>query len=342
MNSTEPFNSSQFGLQVFIVVIIPLVVLILPCMVCCCICCYGCKGKSSNDKDRMKRIHYNKKWDDKKKIFMDELSKSKTIIPVLNNTNHDDLIVTIDSPSKKIACYYEINQKTNLDDIIECVNTVLVQEPLPDEVVIRVDSPGGSVSEFGYIYQELTRITGAGIRLVVCADMIAASGGYLISCPANHITAGPFAIIGSIGVICQYPNLHELSKKIGAKYDTFTAGTHKRLYDMFNENNPENIDHLKEELKEIHDQFKNTIKKHRPNVDLDKIGNGDHWLGAKALELKLIDEICTSSQYLMKLSNTHNICEISYKPKTIYDNYLESLISYCMNFSFRKLHQFIL
>lgn len=83
-----------------------------------------------------------------------------------------------------------------------------------DEVVVRIDSPGGVVNGYGFAAAQLERIRQAGITLTVCIDQVAASGGYMMSAVANKIIAAPFAIVGSIGVVGTVPNIRELLEKM--------------------------------------------------------------------------------------------------------------------------------
>src|SRR5699024_10464892 len=77
-----------------------------------------------------------------------------------------------------------------------------------DEVMLRLESPGGMVHGYGLAASQLQRIRDNGVRLTIAVDKVAASGGYMMACVADRITAAPFAIIGSIGVVAQIPNFN--------------------------------------------------------------------------------------------------------------------------------------
>ena len=82
-----------------------------------------------------------------------------------------------------------------------------------DEVLVRLESPGGMVHAYGLASSQLARLKHAQIPLTICVDKVAASGGYMMACLADKLVAAPFAIIGSIGVLVQLPNFHRVLKK---------------------------------------------------------------------------------------------------------------------------------
>ena len=169
-----------------------------------------------------------------------------------------------------------------------------------DEVVLRLESGGGMVHGYGLAAAQLVRLKEAGLTLTVCVDKIAASGGYMMACVADKILAAPFAVVGSIGVVSQMPNFNKWLKKHDIDYEMFTAGEYKRTVTMFGENDDEDRAKYKEELEQTHELFKHFVTTYRPQLDLSKVANGDHWYGEDALKLKLVDELSTSDAYLLK------------------------------------------
>ena len=181
-------------------------------------------------------------------------------------------------------------------------------------MVLILESPGGTVSGYGLAASELNRIRNKGIHLTIIVDKVAASGGYMMACIANKIIAAPFAIIGSIGVISQTPNFHQLLKDRGVEFEQITSGKYKRTVTMFGKNTKEDRKKLQSELEDIHNLFKSLIKEKRPSIDIDKISTGEYWLATKAKELNLVDALMTSDEYLMKLHESgNNIYGIEYK-----------------------------
>ncbi len=183
-----------------------------------------------------------------------------------------------------------------------------------DEVVVRIESPGGTVNGYGHAASQLLRVHDAGIPLTICVDEIAASGGYMCAAVADKIVAAPFAYIGSIGVVAGMPNFVGLMDKIGVRYLELTAGEHKRTLSPFSEPTPQKEAVERERLEAVHEAFKGLIKERRPNLDIDRVADGNYWLAIHAKELGLVDLIQTSDEYLIQQSKANRrIVKIKYK-----------------------------
>ena len=194
--------------------------------------------------------------------------------------------------------------------------TAILQVATPeDEVIVNLESPGGVVHGYGLAASQLHRLRENKIPLTVVIDKVAASGGYLMACVANKIVAAPFSIIGSIGVIAQVPNFHRLLKKHNVDFEQITAGEYKRTITMFGENADKGRKKFKEDIEDIHAQFKDFITQNRPLIDIDKVATGEHWLGQRAKELNLVDELMTSDDYLLNASKTAELYQITYVGK---------------------------
>ncbi len=184
-----------------------------------------------------------------------------------------------------------------------------------DEVVLRLENPGGAVHEHGLAASQLLRVKDRGIPVTVIVDKVAASGGYLMACIANQIIAAPFAVIGSIGVIAQLPNFNRALESRGVDFEQVTAGKHKRTVTMFGKNTDEDRAKLKEELEDIHVLFKGLVAEQRPSLDIERVATGEHWYGTRALELGLIDSLGTSDDYLLAAADDADIYKVSYRGK---------------------------
>jgi serine protease SohB len=182
--------------------------------------------------------------------------------------------------------------------------------------VIRIESTGGEVSFYGHLFNELERLRLAGIRLVACVDKVACSGGYLAVCCSNLIIAPNFASVGGIGVISHLPNFERMLSTLGVNVDVLAVGKRKLSHNMFGKNDAETIDCLREDLVLIWKLFKATVSRYRPAVDMEKVGTGQVWLAEDALKLGLIDQVCTSSDYLLRLSKTHTVIKLFKKKKS--------------------------
>lgn len=192
--------------------------------------------------------------------------------------------------------------------------SALLQVARPgDEVVLRLESEGGVVHGYGLAASQLRRVRDAGVRLTVAVDKVAASGGYLMACVADRILAAPFAVVGSIGVVGQLPNFNRLLKKHEIDYELHTAGEHKRTLTVFGENTEAGREKFREMLEDAHALFKAFIQQHRPQVDIAQVATGDHWFGARAVALKLVDTLQTSDDYLLERSKACDLYELRYK-----------------------------
>jgi serine protease SohB len=182
-----------------------------------------------------------------------------------------------------------------------------------DRVLVRLENSGGTVHEHGFAASQLTRLKSHGLTLLVAVDKVAASGGYLMACVADKLIAAPFAIVGSIGVLAQLPNFHRLLEEKGVDFEQITAGRHKRTLTMFGKNTEEGRAKLQAEVEDVHELFKSQIRDHRPQVDLDRVATGEHWYGIRALELKLVDELRTSDDFLLEAAKNHELYHLAYK-----------------------------
>ncbi len=184
-----------------------------------------------------------------------------------------------------------------------------------DEVVVRLESPGGAVPHYGLAAAQLARLREKKVRLTVCVDRVAASGGYMMACVADHIVAAPFAIIGSIGVVAQVPNLHRLLKKHDVDFEEMTAGEFKRTVSLFGEITEKGRQKFGEQLEETHALFKDFVKTQRPALDMSKIATGEYWLARRGLELGLVDQLATSDDYLLSRVKDANLFQVHFKPE---------------------------
>ncbi len=201
------------------------------------------------------------------------------------------------------------------DSLREEITAVLSLAEEKDEVVLKLESPGGMVHGYGLAASQLARITKKGIPLTVCVDKVAASGGYMMACVADKILAAPFAVIGSIGVVAQLPNFHKVLKKYDVDYEIFTAGKYKRTVTMLGENTETGRKKFVEDLEDTHELFKDFISEHRSEVDLEDVATGEIWFGRRALGKSLIDGISTSDEYLTGLHPDADILAVDYEFK---------------------------
>lgn len=199
-----------------------------------------------------------------------------------------------------------------VENLREEITAVLTVATPKDEVLIEIESPGGVVHGYGLAASQLQRIRNRKIPLTVAIDKVAASGGYMMACVADRILAAPFAIIGSIGVIAQLPNFNRLLKKCDIDYEQIMAGQYKRTLSLFGENTAEGRSKMQQEVNETHILFKEFIALNRPTVQIDSLATGETWYGTRAKEMRLVDDIITSDDYLLAANETANIFRIEY------------------------------
>jgi serine protease SohB len=182
-----------------------------------------------------------------------------------------------------------------------------------DEVVLRLESEGGTVHGYGLAASQLRRVRERKVKLIVAVDKVAASGGYLMAAVADRILAAPFAIVGSIGVVAQLPNFNRLLKKHDVDFELHTAGEYKRTLTLFGENTEAGRAKFQEMLDDAHALFKSFLAEHRPQLPLAQVATGEHWFGARAVALQLVDELRTSDDYLLDRSKDCDLYELRYK-----------------------------
>ncbi len=181
-----------------------------------------------------------------------------------------------------------------------------------DRVVLVLESPGGVVHGYGLAASQLKRLRQAGLRLEICVDKVAASGGYMMAALADQVLAAPFAVVGSIGVVAQLPNFNRLLRKHAVDIELHTAGAYKRTLTLLGENTEEGRQKFREELESTHALFKNWVQEARPGLDLEKVATGEHWYGQQALALGLIDAIATSDEHLRQAAQTADVLEVRF------------------------------
>jgi serine protease SohB len=199
-----------------------------------------------------------------------------------------------------------------VDRLREEITAALLRARSGDEIVVRLESGGGMVHAYGLGASQLDRIVKAGIPLTVCVDKVAASGGYMMACVAGNILAAPFAVLGSIGVMAQTPNVHRLLKRHDIDVELLTAGEYKRTLTVLGENAPAGREKFQRDLDATHELFKDHVAAHRPQLDIKTIATGEVWFGTQALALGLVDKLATSDEYLSAQLATADIYELSY------------------------------
>lgn len=202
-----------------------------------------------------------------------------------------------------------------VDYLREEITAILCVAKPADEVLVRLESGGGVVHGYGLAASQLQRIKDKNVKLTISVDKVAASGGYMMACVADHVLAAKFAIIGSIGVIAQLPNFNKLLKKSNIDFEQHTAGEFKRTLTMFGENNDQGREKFKAELEDVHHMFKDFVQSQRPELEISKVATGEYWYGIRAKELGLVDDIQTSDDYILTMNQSNKIFTVKYSMK---------------------------
>jgi serine protease SohB len=226
-----------------------------------------------------------------------------------------------------------------VENLREEISAILSAATTKDEVVVRVESPGGVVHGYGLAAAQLLRVREHNIPLTVCVDKVAASGGYMMACTANKILSAPFAIVGSVGVVASVPNFHKVLKKHDVEYKEYTAGDYKRTVSILGEITTRGEEKFKEQLEATHVLFKNFVGSFRPQLDLQKVATGEYWYGEQAIALGLVDEIKTSDEYLVQLAKNHSVIKVTFKKHQSLSEKLSGAVGQAMQRAGVKLLQ---
>jgi protease-4 len=175
-------------------------------------------------------------------------------------------------------------------------------------VIVHINSPGGTVAGSEQLHDSLTKLK-AKKPLVVVIDGLAASGGYIAAMAADHIVAQQSSLVGSIGVIFQYPNVSELLKTIGVKVEEVKSSPLKAAPNGYEPTSPEARAAIESIVMDSYDWFR-TLVRERRNLDpagLDKVADGRVFTGRQALALKLVDSLGSEQVALDWLAKEKNI-----------------------------------
>ena len=189
-------------------------------------------------------------------------------------------------------------------------------------VILRVNSPGGSPVQSGYIYDEILRLREKypDKPLYAVISDVCASGGYYVASAAEKIYADQASIVGSIGVRMDNFGFVEAMKKLGIERRPLTAGENKALLDPFAPEDPKVVKHMTSLLKSVHNQFINAVKQGRGDrlKEVEGMFSGLIWTGDQGVELGLVDELGNSSFVAREIFKAENIVNF-----TVQANFLE-------------------
>ncbi len=182
-------------------------------------------------------------------------------------------------------------------------------------VVLRINSPGGSPVQSGYVNDEIGRLRALypKIPLYVVVEDICASGGYYIAAAADKIFVNKASIVGSIGVLMDGFGFTGAMQKLGVERRLMTAGENKGFMDPFSPRNAKHEEFTKKMLAEIHQQFIGVVKQGRGKrlKDSPEIFSGLFWSGQKSIELGLADEFGSLASVARDVIKAENIVDFT-------------------------------
>ncbi|NOQ90110.1 MAG: S49 family peptidase [Gammaproteobacteria bacterium] len=230
--------------------------------------------------------------------------------------------------NKKHTALVELNgviadeEEASADNIVTALRDAFDNENSAG-VILRINSPGGSPVQSGYVYDEIIRLRkeNPDTPLYAVITDICASGGYYIAAAADKIYADKASIVGSIGVRMDNFGFVDAMNKLGIERRTLTAGENKALLDPFLPENDETKAHMQSMLSEIHQQFITAVKEgrgERLDTSVEGLFSGLIWTGETAVEIGLIDELASSSLVAREVIGEESI--INY---TVQDDILE-------------------
>jgi protease-4 len=196
-------------------------------------------------------------------------------------------------------------------------------------VIVRINSPGGSVGPSQEIYQELKKLA-AKKKVFISAGGVCASGGYYIASAGEKIYANPSTITGSIGVIMEQVVAEELLKKVGIQPNTIKSGKFKDVGSPFRKMQDDEKAYFQQILDSIHEQFMKDVAEGRkmPIEQVKKLSDGRVYTGTQAKELGLVDGIGT---FYDTLDNMKKDLGIKDKPVLVYGKRPFSLLKWLIS-----------
>ena len=202
----------------------------------------------------------------------------------------------------------------------EIINKAFEIEDI-EAVAISINSPGGSPVQSHLIYSYIRKMAKKkNVKVLVFAEDVAASGGYLIACAGDEIYANSSSIIGSIGVIYSSFGLQDLIKKIGIQRRIYTAGKNKSTLDPFVDEKKEDIERLKQIQLDLHGDFIRVVEESRltklKKNENPNLFTGEFWSGSKAKELGLIDGLGNADEILKEKFGEDVIIKKFEKPRS--------------------------
>jgi len=207
--------------------------------------------------------------------------------------------------------------EASADNIIEGLRDAF-EDKNTAGIILRINTPGGSPVQSGYIYQEIKRlrVKYPDTPIYAVVTDICASGGYYVAAATDEIYVDKASIVGSIGVLMNSFGFVDSMKKLGIERRLYTAGENKGFLDPFSPTRRSDVEHVKKLLKNIHEQFIAAVKEGRGDrlVDNPDLYSGLVWSGEEGVEMGLADGIGSAGYVAREIIGEEDIVDFTPKP----------------------------
>ncbi|KJH80846.1 signal peptide peptidase SppA [Stutzerimonas stutzeri] len=213
-------------------------------------------------------------------------------------------------------------ESASADNVVGALRAAF-EDPKTKGVVLRINSPGGSPVQSGYIYDEIRRLRGEhpDIKVYAVIADLGASGAYYIASAADEIYADKSSLVGSIGVTAATFGFVETMDKLGVERRVYTSGEHKAFLDPFQPEKPEETKFWRDVLGTTHRQFIDSVKQGRGDrlqvADHPELFSGLIWSGEQALELGLIDGLGNTSYVAREVIGEEELVDFTVKDSAL-------------------------
>ncbi len=223
----------------------------------------------------------------------------------------------------------------NFNFLLNIVKSISTKSKIIDKLIIKITSPGGSIMDFAEMYNILKSIKNdSNIEIIISIDKICTSCGYLIASLGNEICATELATIGSIGIMVENFNIENLMKTVGIEYLTLKSGKMKNPINPYESPNIDSINFVQTQVNKNFEIFYKMIESNRKDKlnNIKLIKSGSTFYGIEALDIGLIDNICSTYDLINKYLPSHNIYKLnlneSYKSSSnIFLKYIKMFIN---------------
>jgi protease IV len=204
------------------------------------------------------------------------------------------------------------------DDIAERLHKLSEDDDVK-AILLRINSPGGTVGAVQEIDTEIQRCRSKGKKIVASLGDVAASGGYYLAASADHVVSNPGTITGSIGVILEFGNLEGLMQKLGVRLEVIKSGAHKDIGSPARPLTAEERALLQASINDAYDQFVQAVAqgRHRSLDDIRPLADGRIFTGRQALQAGLVDQMGNEQDAIQKAIE---LAHLPAHPRIIYED----------------------